>query len=1364
MIKSKFNSNPNNKKRFLLTALIIVVIILFVTLTNYDKMSNSHGDNNSKLVFKKDVLGSSLGFCDVLGLETGVVESKPRDFEKYYDVNPSVISTVVCRGEEGRAIAEVKNSPAIKNHVVRLIGRSDSDCFFDANQASSFIARLRKETADLPFDVFVLPANEPRTDLAPFLGEDPIAHSNWLSSIMANLKSNRDNIISNTKDYMLFPAFNYHNPDGSNSNDYISRFIINYNGDINNDFYAMSVSVQKENGYSPMLDRMKRFSQLLVDLQVSNSKLALFSANVVNAEANDDYIKELQDIFREYRENLIGIYIFSPWGWDYSQSGLVRNLAIPDDIWKKLFENCSLISRDNEYSCDENFVDTLPALKSCQTIGPKNHLFGGVRVAKNSEGKRVALPIITVQTEMTFLNWLTDSNYLNKLIDKDFEGPPVGTFANRIKAPCAVDRFLVQNPKFDMTKVFSGTIKLKTSKKYEFDYKMPGLGNALACMIWNPNDFSSSSYPLSQLENRFYSEGFINYEPLNYNKGSKELLKTNFEDIRDWLLALSSRFSENRTYCSGWVSRVEESDSIKGPEMIALDGEIDFSDDDTICRAIKSGNIDIGWVRFDQVCGLQSNGKYKYIDGLANPYYKVDYGSVDEIEILGGNKALASMWLEEAQNNPWGGMYDIIHRDKAGVKVTVKQSLYDGLSNTHSYKSPLSTNGQCSLFEYDGDKALSPSSNYAGVPGSVQKETEYIVPWLGQILNIQKRESLIFASYKDAKITNSNMSLEDGYIEKRSKIIKDFIQEEDDELDLEKLGKILYQILYPTNIFKCDDLDGLVYYLEEEKSKITNNSLKEQVDMAIRIINQTDCLAPKDKEPDPLNQWLCDQNLIDQKYCKFECVAVDHIFSSTSCIIKSDIRCYQATRGTLSHWQYTDDLPLDLYSAKVGNSRNFSVIAPDDMRILAYTPSYFYGENLCGAKIVTESLTVPGLIFHLNHFDPSTIRKTAIGDIYQKGEYIGELIQLHNNCVAGAHLHFYAKYYENERNDVEAENWLHDNVSNFQNVNPYSLLELWGCGQVTCTPYSTDAEEVKSAITANDLYTILPASKDNINNNLQDNRMEDSQITRTANQMSCITLGGQNGYLLGKSLIPKIFDYDTYFESRFLYADEDVKALHDRIVNMCGVNIPDCDTQCKENIKQAILRVADFNNTDGYSNDEISYFIDRMYEETRGMTQMNFQTLVAMWLAENGLNPRHKNDAHPSDIFGCGVYCDEDKPQNFDEELACTLGKPYPNNSNPQCGVFYPFEPETPGNYLEVFGPITDGNGSYAEKVILVLERLLLLEGVSMEDLRTGDINSCYLYPRDYDESLIANSSWVGPILDQIYTIRNLEEFYTRGE
>lgn len=266
----------------------------------------------------------------------------------------------------------------------------------------------------------------------------------------------------------------------------------------------------------------------------------------------------------------------------------------------------------------------------------------------------------------------------------------------------------------------------------------------------------------------------------------------------------------------------------------------------------------------------------------------------------------------------------------------------------------------------------------------------------------------------------------------------------------------------------------------------------------------------------------------------------------------------------------------------------------------------------------------------------------------------------------------------------------------------------------------------------------------------------------------CETPDGEIGIVkskLGsKTKIDSDFDYAKWFQGRS-YAFEynpGQKELHDAILDMCGINLPPCDLECKEEIKERVLAVANYYNSLGYSKSypetsyttqEISRFIDQMYTETQGMDDISFQVLIAIWFGETGFTPVYKNPNHASDIFGCGIGCGANKPKSFLDELACVTGK-----STTDCGVFYPFQEESPGNFLEMYGPVLDGNSTFALKAILVLERLALIQGVPVDELRTG--NSCNLYPSSAHDFVVG--TWKQSVIDILYPVD--PDFYLREQ
>jgi len=1283
--------------------------------------------------------GGEGNICDVLGLESGVVEAYVQDHSEYYDVDLGVVGTVVCPGTPVDQIVDIarNSSPANNIHVVRL---GHGGCVFSEADAIKKISEIRSKTSDADSPkVYILIGNEPRTDWASLFpddcngGGDCTAGTNagqYTANIVNGVQHSGLSGTSDTSEFLLFPAFNYHVA-GSDTDKYVSNFFAGYKSvadvDLSGDFAGFGVSMQKESASESFSSRIDKYKAILEAQGVGDYKLHLFGANTVNYEADQGFIDDLLGAIRENEDTMEGVYIFSPWGWDYAPGSGIRNLPIPMPIWNKIFEECQ---SESTYSCLLSPVADVPGLANCN-VPKKSQIVARIKLKKDGE-VRTALPILTQQVDMTLLGWMGDENSLNRVADPDYEGPSYGTEINPFLAPCAADK--LTNPEEALLdKQFSGPIRLIYNEKERdiIDYQINLLGNAMACMIWDARDMTAGSMSITELEPRFKLDEGESIGDGNtgsgYQKGSIEILQSSAEDVANLINQLSSKIAKTDNQCSSSIyTRVEPSDKLSGAELIVEDGTYDFSDDNVLCDAMAIGSINVIDAAGNIISPEQSVALYcrgaagsrQYIGPEDALYYNYVKNGVEKIEIPGAAEGLAQLWVDEAIANPWGGTYEVKHNDKAAIEVSYTQKLYDGWSTESTdFGDPITSDEEsCTLKEYSGDKAMAKGNAPKG-------SADFVIPWMGQSLSMMKRMHGIFYVFKEEE-RPEGFETAAGYLDKRHDEIEELkeLKGSNGLIPFNKYRDVIVKLFNPDNIFLCSDITGddgllpLIYDIDKNEEDDVAKKMAE-------TLEKTDCLGRKGKaiDKDPLKRWLCQEGHLDSQYCieEDQCKSIDDLnrgndgsLTGMVCPIKTPVGCAQGVDGTYSHMAdgmtaqelvNRERIALDLDPA----GSDTMVYAPEDIRTIAPAQEAFSDTltGSCGVHVILESIATPGLrysIYHL-HTDPSKNNPNIYieGETIQKGDLLGELLPGQpgdNACTNGAHLHISANY-----NGTIA-------------VDPYLLLED-ACGEIVCE------DEDKSVLQDGNLV-IRPDELNTDYSNLID---EDAL---------CKTEDGKDGYRSDRISAEAAEGTRPEFE----YGN--LSELQQNVLNACPVELPECDERCKETTKAWVVRLAqenieqlgrDYNENDYYSIEEVRGFMDDMYEEAHD--DIKFQLLIAIWLSENGLNPTFKNKGFESDIFGCGVFCSE-PPKSFEEELACVTRKLQ------GCSVMYAFDEQKPGEYLEKYGPIED-NPTFTTKVFMIMDKLAEVQGDGSYRNQSGN---CSMYV--YDE-IPPDLDWAVGLLDR---------------
>ncbi|MBN1331969.1 M23 family metallopeptidase [Candidatus Dojkabacteria bacterium] len=1173
--------------------------------------------------------------CDVLGLETGVETSVPAgdSYAAYYnETRLAVVGTAVLPGTSESQIIEAAKLPSGKSvHLFRL-GYGEEPNVFEAADAIRKISTIIEVTSNLGVDIQVMPVNEPRTELAWKYGDNaPIDGSKWLKEVVDGLKANDNPEISNTVDYLVFPAFNYHNPNNAN---YISEFTGNYFGDGNgqlagsaSDFANFGLSIQYDTESAGHADNFAtmfaKYEQILADKGITDVKYTIFGANQINQAPDiDGYAENLLGFVNANLDKIDGVYIFSPWGWRGSNSGN-ENLSISSEVWAYLFEQCSARTAEttSDYSCKLSAVSDYPSLESCERVnttpsgqarGKYDDVFAGVSMKSNDLGGYSARAVITQQiTGFSLLNWMGSSNLYDTA---DYPG----TNENPFLPPCAFDKQM--SSQFNLAAQFSGLVKITHENGEVSDYQMPALGNSLACMIyWALN--SEESMSLRELDSRFPPYNSI--DATNSSAFTQEITGPIPEGGSKLTI---SELTGDEYRCGGVINHVNNTDNLIGPEIIIYDDMIEF-DRQGYLDAVSEGRIDAS-------------------GGASSSYLKIDGNTVaqtvatEKIEIPGAGQALAQMYKEELLDNPWYGRYQIIHKDQSGIIVKTEKKLYDGTNFKGDYKQPLSTDASCTQYELiDGSLSLAPvTENLRGITGKSIGAADHYIPWLGQIVNMSKRSSLIFTD-----------TIEDDYLNSRKdelKLMTTFLNLSSESQIITKVQDTLGN---PSNIFTCSDLGDLADSIEN------NSNMSEQKrELLIRLINTTDCLGTK-YQVDPLNQWLCQNDLLTAKYCINECIPMEDIPVSDRELGNVNLIWPVTSRNITQYYGVTPYLSANAAihpGIDIGTPVNSVLLAVADGKVIyARNPGEtvtigngLYQDSSYGGLIVIDHGDFHSVYAHLNSVS------VAISDTVLQGDQIGYTGNSGNST--GPHLHFELRYE--------------------------------GC-------YDYDGLDC----------TVDPLAY-----------LDENEYTGSGDRFMglevCETLEGEEGYQSARIL--EIAQEAVSTEGIFEYGN--VGEMQQKLINTCPIQISTCDESCKNKIKNWVVKLANknidylgasYNEIDYYSIPEINQFMDEMYKEAHD--DIKFQLLVSIWLSENGMNPTFKNKGFKSDVFGCGVYCGT-PPQNFDEELACVTRK------LDGCSMLYEFNPERPGEYLQKYGPI-ETNPGFSFEVLLVLDRLAQIQGVS---------------------------------------------------
>lgn len=753
-------------------------------------------------------------------------------------------------------------------------------------------------------EVYATGHNEPQNELDDSPEFSGIAQSNpdeFLKQLAAKVapltRSMVNNKNSNVK--VLSTVFDVHNEVFPSRT--LARYIHDNLGGDWNKLDGIAVNAYNVSGQT-ITDRVSQFRQDI-------SSYGDIPFYITETGKLDDNLGLLQSEFANLTSG----------SFPYVESALFFNVfgSNPDPafVYGKLIEEGTLddvigecaTGGDKSLSCRLPYIDKYPSLESCETkdVSPEpgpctdnNGLCAGVSMKKttvNGEDAWYASPIITTEvTNFSLLNWMTNSNYFDTE-----ESPYAGTSTNPYLAPCAIDRqvpFNIGSFYPDFTKVFAGTLKFVDAEG-EFDYSqslrnstysMPQLGNALACMIWRMNNFQPGSEPPMTLEPRFMTPVQPERPPISFSEASSRLK----QEVPD---STTRSYGDNEDRCGGLVNRVETSDSTRGPEIIEYENSsrTDFIyTRENICEAIASGKIDVGSTEQavylcppeltpEQFRRYQLNPQDPEILSImskpnpnavmeepkepSNPYHQMSWPSTDAIEISGGAEALAELWKEEAELFSLQGAFDIVHRDKAGIKVTMKRTLYDGnRGDGEGFKSPLTTDTpECTINEYTGssypvapNESFNPGSGRIEITGQSEGAAEYIIPWMGQTVQMAKRISLVYTEMKNG-----------NYVERMHDKISQFREQPAGQSDSQYLNNTVATLpsllTYPTNLFMCGDLDAIAASLNT--LELSNQEALTRSEI-IEFIKSTDCMASRPNN-DAFQDWLCQNNYLEPAYC-----------------------------------------------------------------------------------------------------------------------------------------------------------------------------------------------------------------------------------------------------------------------------------------------------------------------------------------------------------------------------------------------------------------------------------------------------------------------------------------------------------------
>lgn len=1307
----KMMQNQVSSRQKKTTALVLLGALIATILVSLIASKANIGDSRQGHVqgrVKQAETESGSGYdCDILGIEYGMtgnhVANVQRDFSEYFQFEMGVASTSVYTGTGAGEVVTGINDAGTDVHLVRLGSIEEN---FTPEAAAAKIEEIFAAGDAAAGEFLIMPVNEPRAELAMLdmfsgvteegeaggkgitEGAGYSVGKEWMNALMDNLKSSNVAGVSDTSSYLVFPAFNFHRVGNI---EWATAFI---NGAFQGgeysqaDFHSFSTSIQYDSN-RPLTKMRDEFLLALERAGVSGVEYSFYGMARPNAPFNEEAYQGFVALMISSGDEVIGVYFFSPWGWLNPEAGGNYNQPFPIEIWQKIFENCGY----SEFGCGHTNFDDLLGLKSCETID--NDSVGPKRIEVREYEEPVGdikyyIDVLKSQKiRFGLLGWISSTNFYPEEGESNL---PIGTSTYPYLTPCPhdgqiVDDLISRRPisdqqstcnneilKVDMFQTFSAPIYTDTTT-----YPMTRLGSALSCSIWNHENTEIGSPTPLELSRSFLVRECLDEEELLNEEGLK---KTFYETVKK----LSKTKSIDRTdvFCQGLVRGIDYSDTLNGEEIITFDGEVQFTPE-TMCQNIFSGQIvtfhpwgsPLTPLEIKEICP-GALPRYKPDAILHTAYYLMDADeNDDDMEVQGLLEAMVQTFKEEEKQFPWTGFNKLIHRDRAGIKVISDMRAYDKYPGKKTgYKSELSSDEACKFEIYDG----------GGFSRVAERETEYIFPFVRQIIKSNAREGHIYTDYQVENPTE----LLTSYITRRREEIRAMINRykaasgiEQDQMHPE----IDAMISVVEDLYLCSDLDELEELVFDEELKLK--------------IHFTDCLG-KTTDVDPYTQWLCEQDafkpLEKDMYCSKMCLS-----SATIEFLESQI--LEEVKGTLKNPIDPPKSPHEPYGGAshpgidIGGQGD-SVVATAKGRVIftrndtdkaepnrkdwpREDPWYFW--NAYGNMIAIDHGDYISIYAHLEK-DSITVSE---GDTVIRGQEIAKVGTTGRSD--GYHLHFELRLkdggevcgvYRSRRCTVDP-------------------MEYFGEGEVPETPPQQTIE-----ITPEDVP--------------EEMRCEDPKV--------------RLGIIVDEFGSYRYSDQDVGEFGLNLTQEEAV----DMVLNSCGVKIPDCDESCFDRTEDALRRLAQTNinaatfnylGSSSYSLEDIfgsesepdSGIVDLMYENQTA--EVPFQLMIAVWLGENGLNPLYKNSGFPSDIFGCGVKWPT-PPQYFTKETG-----EYVDGDGGELDCFInrvvkDFYPANPGPYLESYGPISDGNGSFAAKALMVFEALAAYQGE--RDPRIG--GDCNLY------------------------------------
>ncbi len=690
-------------------------------------------------------------------------------------------------------------------------------------------------------EVYVTGPNEPQNELPDSIP----ALAEWIGPVMKTMVDNKN---SNVK--VLSPAFDVHNEEKP------SRDL------------AKAVK-EKMDGRWDQLDGIT-VNGYDVSGQKAYEMIKKFKSDISPiADGKDFYVSEtgkmdgnLELLIEQYKlmdtdpdnVGIKAILFFNVFGLNPEPAFAYGKLIEEGTLHRVIGNDCTTGIEQpplSDYQCTPSVVSKYKSIKSCEVkdTSPKNqakgkndNLFAGVKTEFNDQGQRYAKPIVTQKiTEFNLLNWMANSS-LEASSNKKMIG---GTRENPFLAPCGKDKQIIfsrGNKSYDMSKVFSGTVKFTLESGGTVEYQMPALGNALACMIWRATNYDQS-LPLAELESRFSTNSTVSSQSTARFR-SAQSTSTAIPSTGVGRRVIAPKGTTDR--CSNTVTRVNRTDSMFGPELIIYDTPIVYEIEKEYMDDVKAGRFEGDWLKIDSNNVAQTQ-------------------ATEDAEILGAGEALAQIWLEERKSNPWNSQYKIIHNDKAGITLTSEKKLYDGMGLI-GYKEPLNTDPSCQIYTYAGDRGpTSVTSEGTGIPtGKSTGRAEYVIPWVGQTASMMKRISVIFPTFDDS-----------NYIPSMKEKIKQLELSNTTFTDDVLIAQLESIVNDPNNLFFCADLKKLREVMD---SKSFNDEKKKKA--VLKYIDETDCIG-REEDYDPLQQWLCENKLIDIDLCANQCVEKPTIAETT---------------------------------------------------------------------------------------------------------------------------------------------------------------------------------------------------------------------------------------------------------------------------------------------------------------------------------------------------------------------------------------------------------------------------------------------------------------------------------------------------